>query len=229
MFQVHRPLPYDERIRQANLALWLARATDVSVDVLAKIERYPDTAFPRAMSSLTSYHGNRLRPHPDDHGEALTQEDLMRARQLNVSLSAALLEKGAVEIAIRALWMALTMSDWNLRYVLLWIALEALFGPKDSGETTYRLPNRMALFLAPERSAGELIRLWATKAYGARSRIVHGRGLDVTAKGTDGPNLVHKTEQYAAEAIRRALLEPTLAALFKGNRDRNLDRLMFEE
>lgn len=221
MLLVHRPSPYDGKIRQANLALWLSRASDVSVDVLLRIELYPDKAFPRRMTSVTSYHGNRFRPHRDDFGDAFTQEELMRARELNVRLSPALLERGAVEIAIRALWMALTMSEGNLRYVLLWVALEALFG--SDVETTYKLATRMALFLAPERSAGECIRLWATRAYRARSKIVHGRGLDVTAE------LIHQTEQFTAEAIRRALLEPALGALFRGDRDEKLDSLMFRE
>src|SRR5262249_40706002 len=54
---------------------------------------------------------------------------------------------------IRTVWAGLQTNTVEIRYSLLWIALEALFGPEDGGEITHRLSQRIAFFLKTENPA----------------------------------------------------------------------------
>ena len=72
----------------------------------------------------------------------------------------------AVRTAIRALWTGLTSQTLDIRYSLLWVALEALFGANESGEITYKVSQRIAFFLANTPEEGRRLFRTAKKCYG---------------------------------------------------------------
>ena len=86
--------------------------------------------------------------------------------------------EGAVWRAVRTLWLALISESPEARYLQLWTALEALFGPQDGAEITYRLAERIALFLHGRSSETAEIARRTKKAYSLRSKVVHGRSIE---------------------------------------------------
>ena len=117
------------------------------------------------------------------------------------------------------------MNPVDYRYPFFWMALEALFGPNDPGETTFKLCQRIGFFLGGDNL--EIARDIFKKAktcYGMRSRIVHGRWKD-------DPNIagvMADTEAIARTALRHVLEHPNLLQVFMSkDRDGFLDELVF--
>src|ERR1039458_10151466 len=73
---------------------------------------------------------------------------------------------------------ALISAPTDHRYAFFWLALEALFGPKDSGETTFKLSQRIAFFLADTPELARELYHKVKACYNTRSRIIHGRWED---------------------------------------------------
>ena len=103
------------------------------------------------------------------------------------------------------------------RLLDLWIAIEALFSPRDATEVTYRV----ALNVANSTEVAGLSRRelfeWIKRAYGVRSGLVHGRGpgLGQMARLHGGrTETVGQAADDLAEvvgmALMRFLFEPSL-------------------
>ena len=160
--------PSEDRIRVTNLALWLARPSNANFDLLLRGRQDREGRW-----FIPSYqHPEHLRPHVNDLNTELSRDDLQAARDINIAISR-LSTDSATWAALRATWRALTEPWWEERYLLLWIALEALFGPEDARETTYRLCQRLALFLEDGTRAREVFAA-AKEGYACRSKIAHG-------------------------------------------------------
>src|SRR5262249_24425299 len=134
------------RISFANLALWMAHPCCIGFQVIghASRETENDAWIPKHVVSNLSL----LKPHQQDWEGSLSEQDIQVAQELTKALTQLARDSNPVWIAARLLWQALTESTWEVRYVLLWVALEALFGPSDPHETTYRLSQQIAFFLA---------------------------------------------------------------------------------
>ena len=96
----------------------------------------------RLLIELESHHSHDTYQH-----KVYSPEELERGRDLFNRL-VGVGERGVSNTAIVFLRRALVENVWIFRFVFLWISLEALFGPSSAGETTYRLCQRIALFLA---------------------------------------------------------------------------------
>ena len=116
------------------------------------------------------------------------------------------------------------MNIEEIRYSLFWIALEALFGPEDAREITYRLSQRVALFLAKDSSEARALFTKARNGYGFRSKIVHGRW-----KGNAKSQvLMADAERLVRESLVRLLQDDELMKVFCGKkREAFLDDLVF--
>ena len=118
------------------------------------------------------------------------------------------------------------MGSVEIRYSLFWIALEALFGPKDGRELVFRLSQRIAFFLAKSRSGARETASIAKKAYDFRSKLVHGN-WQPNAKAED---LMGDTENIARSClVRMTESETLLDAFMKDSRESFLDNLVFTE
>ena len=85
--------------------------------------------------------------------------------------------QGATWVAIYSLITALMERTWEVRYLLFWIALEALFGSDDPREITYRLSQRTSLFLGRNKEEAKGLYPRVKEGYGWRSKVVHGMHL----------------------------------------------------
>lgn len=131
-------------------------------------------------------------------------------------------------IAIRMLGRALTESMmWEMRYLLLWVVLEALFGPESPQEITYRLSQRIALFLGQDAESSQHCFKEAKEGYAWRSKIVHGcRTSKLTPE--DSCKITVSVEELVRRAFRKILIDEDLVNHFDDkDRDRYLDSLPF--
>jgi hypothetical protein len=134
--------------------------------------------------------------------------------------------QGPVRVATRALLDALHDSSWQLRYVLLWIALEALFAPPGGGEATFRLTSRLAFFLkGPTPEGRALFRRAKNTDYSIRSDIVHGmRERDIK----DSHEVMATAEEWVRLSLNKILSDPKLTDLFNGKgQDEWLEEMIF--
>ena len=211
----------------ANLALWIAKPSSIGFNFVIHIEQFGDKwVLPHWVSF------SRLIPHGNYEENKLSRSDLELAREIHSGL-VALPEKKkdrdcSVWIAVSALWMAVTQRNWTLRYMMLWIALEALFGPSDKREITFRLSQRVAFFLFPDdkKKAKDCSKSVRTN-YGLRSTMVHGGSPSGPWEQTS-QNL-YDTEEFIRMALVRVLKSSKLIDVFNGKnaREQYLDELPY--
>src|ERR1019366_3120655 len=131
---------------------------------------------------------------------AFTSDDLESVRSLYTALCK-IPRESAPWAAFRAVTSALQMDHNEIRHLLLWIALEALFGVED-GEIKYRLSQRLAFFIANDRiEAGELF-VKAKHGYDARCKMAHGAWGPKTKKTETAVALTGITEEFRSEERR---------------------------
>jgi hypothetical protein len=131
----------------------------------------------------------------------------------------------ALWATLRALIAAMEMNVEEIRYLLLWVALEALFGT--SYEITYRISQRIALFIGKDNSdAKAVFGDDAKKAYGFRSKVAHG----AWRKNKDSTALTATSEALIRRALNRILMETAVTPNFLGSNDQResfLDEQIF--
>lgn len=148
--------------------------------------------------------------HPNDAANPVTTHHVIKAGELHVVLST-IPRKNPVWEALRAMWAGLTMDPVDHRYPFFWMALEALFGPNDSGETAFKLCLRIGFFLGGDNHqiARDIFKM-AKTCYGMRSKIIHGRWKDDPK--IDG--VMADTEAIARTALRRVIENPDMLRVF---------------
>lgn len=125
---------------------------------------------------------------------------------------------------IRATWAGLQTNAEVVRYALFWMALEALFGPQDAREITYRLSQRIAFFLGENQTEAKQFFSLAKKGYGFRSKIVHGRWKD----DPEGVARMADVEELVRRSFGRILSDAAVRNTFSGKaRESYLDELPF--
>lgn len=106
--------------------------------------------------------------------------------------------------------------------------LEALFGPEDGREITYRISHRIAFFLdttaEDRRAAAKVVK----DAYATRSKVVHGGKL-AGLTPEQSVELMKQCEQLIRRSFRKLAKAPEIAAAFDSRkREMYLDGLAFE-
>lgn len=127
--------------------------------------------------------------------------------------------------ALRSTWAALVMPHRDIRYSLLWIGLEALLGPENSGsEITYKLSQRIAFLISNGSAEAKENFRAARECYQTRSQIVHGRW-------SDEPKMdkrMAETERLVRACLLRTLKTPEMRQTFSSkDRDRFLEDMVF--
>jgi len=211
-----------ERLKRANLGLWLARPS------LAGFRMVISAHEDRNEWILGEHHSESpIRPFEEDAGNQPSLEDFSLAKRLGDAASSIRVDNAAW-VAMMLSWRALTEVWWENRYLLFWVALESLFGSLNPTETTYRLSQRLAFFLSKERSQARELYDRAKAGYDARSRVVHGfRHLSLGKDKAD--RLLADTECFVRSAFHKILTDPAHIATFANEqkREKFLDGLVF--
>jgi hypothetical protein len=174
--------------------------------------------------------GQRITRHspllwcPREMDTHISAADIAVAARLHGALASVKQDEGSLWTAIRATWAGLQLNAEPVRYALLWMALEALFGPEDGREMTFRLSQRIAFFLFEDRAKAKEVFGAVKDAYGFRSKIVHGRWKE-TAEGLER---MVEIEDWVRSAFGRILSDGTLQETFSSRkREGYLDGLVF--
>ena len=203
----------------ANLALWLCRASPAGFVVVFHAPEFNDTPFTQSMSQHTP-----LLCHPQDGDNRIEASDIPTVARLHQSLAATKRDT-SLWTAIRAMWAALQTNIEVIRYALFWMALEALFGPEDGREMTFRLSQRIAFFLEDNPVRAKDLFAIAKKGYGFRSKIVHGRWKD----DPESTTRMAEVEVLLRRAFGHILEDEKLRNTFSGKgRESYLDERPFQ-
>ena len=132
----------------------------------------------------------------------------------------------SVWIAIWMLHRALSERFWFVRLLMLWVALEALFGPQERQQLTHQLCQRISLFIKGPNAAGQQLFFDLKKSYGERSKVVHGGGLgDDSEQGIVALEFI---EDVVRASLTRILASGELIEIFSTKkRDTFLQQLAF--
>lgn len=202
----------------ANFALWLAKPSPACFSVAFHAPQYEGVWSVQQTRNYSPLLCTRRNV-----GVRISRDDVERAAKLHVEL-VNIARGNSVWTAIRSAWQGLTIAAFDIRYLLFWIALEALFGPDDAREMTFRLSQRIGFFLASERSAAKSIFASAKKCYGTRSQVAHGRWKS----DSKADQQMETTEDLLRQSLSRLLEDPSLIAEFAGaDRERYLDEIVF--
>ncbi len=210
-----------EKLRHVNIALWLAAPTALGFRAII------DASRPKGQD--WSCRGVTSCPGVEPLGDyRLAQHDsaaLSRAKSLYPALRD-LSRDNSVWRAVRTLWSALTSPSLETRYILIWIGLESLFGPSSGQEVSFRIAQRISLFLRDDRVDRAECFKAVRSAYTMRSKVVHGRALKKISPEKAEDQAIN-SEAYLREAITKLLEEPSLLVEFTDEkcRDAYLDGL----
>jgi hypothetical protein len=180
-----------------------------------------DVEMPPVIQAVDSH--NKVERYNGIQDTLTSLNDVMDAAKLHNALLS-IPKKNAVWTATRALWSAITTSAVDLRYLLFWIALEALFGPNEGTEVSFKIAQRISFFTADaSKTARENLKV-VKECYSMRSKIVHGRweGDPKMAKAME------TTENAARIVFLYLLRHPELMAVFRSRkRDEFLEDWVF--
>ena len=160
-------------------------------------------------------------------GHVLTKAEIDLARRVYRAL-ARLPRGGSLHQVHGLLWRALITESWDIRFIFLWIVLEALFGSESAtGEVAFRLSSRLALFLESEGAGARALYDDAKKSYNVRSRIVHGLRLK-NLPDDQADRYMGSLERWVRDSLVKVVLDDRLHETFAGNgREAYLEGLMF--
>ncbi len=207
----------DEHFSLASVALWLVAPTWLTCGPVFHFGREGDSQSLRRSGSLRP-----MRVSSAESKHFPTSNEFAGAKSAFESILK-IQRRGSCWIALRMLIRALTEEMWEARYLWHWVVLEALFGPENPGETTYRLTHRIAVFLRSE--GGERSNLFreAKDAYRWRSKIVHGRSLNKLTPAISA-EMTGITETLVRESFLQILSTPKLLETMNSKaRDSYLD------
>lgn len=159
----------DEIGLMGNFALWLAKASPACFRIVLHARHHDHGPVIQQVQRCSE-----LLCHPNDVGARIEDGELPRA---------AALHKGLLEVsrdtsvwtAFSAAWAGLQMNIELVRCLLFWVALEALFGPENGREITFRLSQRVGFFLGANPESARTLFETAKAGYGFRSKVVHGQ------------------------------------------------------
>jgi len=215
-----------EKITLTNLAFWLICPSALQFNLAISADKHSDSGkwFLRQCSEE-----KRFQVTYFEENKQIEKSFLAEVTRVSEKLIT-MIRKGAFWISTRSLIQGLKSDYWELRILLSWIALEALFGSSDARETTHRLAHRAASFLCnPGTQTYEAFRL-IKQDYGLRSSIVHGM---LVYKKRD-PSLeqindyIHWADCWIRMAFIKILSSSDLIDTFNGKgREEYLDHIVF--
>ncbi|MFH1201893.1 MAG: hypothetical protein V1674_03265 [Candidatus Omnitrophota bacterium] len=209
-----------EKIQISNLALWLIKPSWIAFELVLHVEeRNNEKVLRQAFTTQI------LQPHEEDKDNYLNLTDFEQAHKFNLVLNS-LQRDNSLWMAIRTLWTALITMPWEVRFLLLWVVLEALFGTDT--EIIYRISQRISFFVCSKKEDKPDLYKKAKESYSWRSKIVHGMKL-YKLKQKESSAVLHNTEVFARKALLKILEDKELTNVFINNKKRDdyLDNLIF--
>lgn len=211
-----------QKIYEVNLAFWLIKPSSVKSHRFIHVRKDHNKFLLRQSGSF-----QELTTHEMDDMALLKPIDFREAKTL-FNIMAKERKDCSLWMAIRTLWSALITPVWEVRFLFLWIVLEALFGTDT--EINFKLSQRISFFLSRNRREAKNTRTLVSKLYGYRNDIVHGMRIFRKLKKEDSAKALHDLESIARKALSKILSEWRTRKLInsKNNeREAYLDDLLY--
>jgi hypothetical protein len=208
----------------ANMALWLRQPTPACFTICFHAISWQAPHSPEKIPIIQQVESHPpLYCHPDDNQNPMSASHIVKAGEIYAAMRS-VPRKNAVWEALRFFWAGLTSYQRDFRYTFFWVGLEALFGPNDIGETTYKLCQRIAFFIAKTPEDTRQLFKKAKTCYNTRSKIVHGRWKD----DPKFDRVMADTEAITRTSLRLLLESPEMLKTFVSNhRDGFLEDWVF--
>lgn len=135
--------------------------------------------------------------------------------------------EGTMLTVVKLLHKAVREREWAIRFLLHTMILEAIFGPEDGREITYRLSIRVAHFISIDKE--EKIKIFndCKNLYKRRSQIVHGMRVR-KFKGKENPeSLVIDIEKIVRRSLIQFVSDDCFEELNSKKREDFLDSYLF--
>jgi hypothetical protein len=204
-----------------NLSLWLAHPSSIRFDYFITGQYMSGNWIWRRITEAFP-----IYPHKKYINDTIKTEDLEVAKQIYKGISETK-RSSPTWVAIFSLSTAVYNRTWEVRYLLLWIALEGLFGSEGATEITYRISQRLALFLETESENQRKLYRTSKECYSWRSKVVHGMKT-VKLSVDESDELLFTTEELVRRSLNKILLDDTLRSIFNGTqRESYLEELVF--
>jgi hypothetical protein len=204
-----------EKLTLANIALWIAKPSRIWFENTVFLDNKQAPPFAYALRTDA-----RLSLDTRDCKNELDATDFGTASRILDALCG-IPQMGMLWSATQLLWRALTDPFWSTRYVVLWVVMEALYGPKRGKGITLTIAQRVSRFLGSDAADVDRLRKWAIDAYDTRSLLVHGSRvirpdgtLRLTAEEQHEAN--HSTESVIRQSLTKILLSKQLTGHFDG-------------
>lgn len=231
-----------DAIHFVNIAVWLTKPRAFGLNFIIDIDEFDTEKNVKEVWSVRD-----VEPHPLNTKDYLQNEDikdylqngdlnglkdfylqnddLIKAKDLHNTLLS-LPRNGALWISIRSIGNAIREPLEEIRLLLFWIALEALFSPADGRGIRSKLSKRIGLFLGQNHSDVDALSEKTKKAYRLRSQVVHGLRLSENEQ-EESFQLSFETQELARKSILKILTTPALIDKFNNEREQFLDQLIF--
>lgn len=202
-----------ERLYLANLALWIAHPTDLGYEFLVQGDvdngRFNQVGVEGRfwpIHALASY-----------KTESLSLDDCERARLILGAL-VGVPRKTPLRSALLMLCDGLADGKHAIRFMLVWVAIEALFGPVDGWKVRSRIAQRASAFLASPQMGAAKVFTTVSRSWKARCAVVHGLRVEGLPADTDG--IVREAEELVRSALLAIAASPEHVATFSSGPDR---------
>jgi hypothetical protein len=193
------------RCEMVQLAAWCVAASDFTIS--RALHRVRDDQ----PNHLHHQVGGAYRLPTIGSPPRLSQSDLGRVALL-FAASKRCGPNGTVGTALRMALRALGEREPDIRLVLQWVALEALFGV-GTGEQNFKLSTHIALFCGETAEERHRLAKLAKDLYTRRGKVVHGEGRDTLDEEI---NDCIALEGVVRRALTKILLDENLLAKFEG-------------
>ena len=207
-------------ISLANLALWISKPNGLSFGAVI-------TCKDDEVIEISNYSRmRRFKPHIDYFDQSVNHEDFVTACTVYQQLLV-IDTDGSTWRAVYSLWTALRETDWATRFMQVWMGLEALFGPADGRELSFRISQRIALFLKNDMPAARKLFANVKESYQWRSKVVHGLHI-AKLKPEDSRRLSLFAERLMWRVLLKELSDSHIMSIFESaDRESFLDNLVF--
>ncbi len=204
----------------ANLAMWIVKPSPACYELVFHAPRWKD-----GWNVQSSEKSVRIRCHPKDRYAVLSNHDLEEAARLHSALCSVPVGN-AVRTAVQCTWAALQVEDIEVRNLLFWTALEAIFGPEAGPDGDRRMAERIGVFLSNDAAEARKARERIGPAISFRHGLARGRPPGREELSGFG----HETEILVRRALDKLLTDDGLLERFCDpcGRESSLEELLIE-
>lgn len=186
----------DQTIKEALLSLWITKPTITHIKHLFV---YDSTG-----KSIQDINYSYFFVFQKENIETLSLKDFEEFKTVFKKIRSIFDNKKEITRVLYYLYSGLTLSYWQVRFIMLNVVLESLFST-DNQELSHKISERAAFFLEKEAENREKLFQDVKKIYNIRSKLVHGDVINNTPE--ENSQLLNDLERITQVALKKIINE----------------------